>query len=546
MGYIELNYPIVHLWYTKEQPNYIYCFLKLIEPKLTRTILNKIIYCDYDINSQNLSITKSYLIKKNELGILYNSDKHLYNGTEIVNKILSSININFEISKLRSYIKKKNGNKDLFNILRILESFLLSKISPDWMVLKVLPVLPPSLRPLLEFNGKVLSSDLNQLYERIILCNKLLLNYTKSLYIDEIFLINYKNKLQQSVDILIDKKKSKVTNNIKIHNTELKSLSEFLEGKYGRFRNNILGKRVDFSARSVITVDPLLKLNQCGLPYEVIHELLSLSLVSLILGKVNFIDIDNFAVKIIEEYIRKKDIYIWTLFNNLLKKYYILLNRAPTLHRLGIQSFEPFLVFDKSIHLHPLLCASFNADFDGDQMGIYLPLTELSQLELKKIMKPSYNILSPSSGNLVIKPTQDMVIGCYYLTLMNKKNKSNLSLIFKNEQDIILSLLLKRVNLHTPILLLSKVKNFVINKKESFIYSNVISHHFNLFNTKILKILKSKKNKLTYYFLTNIGIFITEIISLNCYLTKEFFFEITPGRLLFNFNFKTLMKFYVY
>ena len=178
------------------------------------------------------------------------------------------------------------------------------------MLFKLLPVLPPSLRPLLEFNSKILSSDLNQLYERIILCNRLLLDYTKSVYIDEIFLINYKKKLQQSVDILIDKKKSKLNNNLKIHNNELKSLSEFLEGKYGRFRNNILGKRVDFSARSVIVVDPLLKLNQCGLPYEVTHELLSLSVVSLIIGKVNFIDIDNFSIKVIEEYIRKKDIYI--------------------------------------------------------------------------------------------------------------------------------------------------------------------------------------------------------------------------------------------
>lgn len=549
MGFIELHYPIIHLWYLNIKPNYIYNFLRLIISHLTLENLNQLIYLNYNTSKiYNLNYSKL-----NELNLFLSKPYKNYHGNELIKSIYDNINLNFEIFKIRSNLTNlvfnqsiylSNDKKFKIQMIRILESFILSKIEPSWMLFTILPVLPPSLRPLIKLqNSQILSSDINQLYINIILINQLLLDYLNLDFIDESIIINYQKKLQENVDYLIENKNKKINNIFQTNNTNLKNLSTFLTGKYGYFRQNILGKRTDFSGRSVITVNPNLRLNQCGLPYEIIAEFLKFILINLLIDNIHF----DFNI-ILNEYIKKKNIFIWSLFSILIKNYSILLNRAPTLHRLGIQSFEPLLIIDKSIHLHPVLCTSFNADFDGDQMGIYLPLSEASQFELKKIMKPCYNLLSPSNSTLIIKPTQDMVIGCYYLTLMIKQSKFFINYIFYNNEYMLITLFLKKINLHTPILIMSLSNNFNIFYNNNKFQIKCINNNFFIDNKNIniLKILKNNLFNNIYYFLTNIGIFIIKFIDKNNYFILYTFLETTPGRILFLLNINQIIKNYVY
>jgi DNA-directed RNA polymerase subunit beta' len=551
MGFIELHYPCVHIWYFKNNPNYLHFFIKLIYPGITLLQLEKIIYLNYNTKKkQHINIKV-----KNEFKEVYKLSSKLSHGNEIIKKVLDFINLPLELLKIRNKFENKSfidlnkqtiGNKMELNFIRILESFILAKIEPSWMLLTALPVLPPSLRPFMESTSdQILSSDLNELYNHIIQFNRFLIEYTKSNFIDDIVLFNAKKRLQKSIDTLIDNNNTgKNENNLSINNKNLKSLSSFLEGKYGRFRQNLLGKRVDFSARSVIIVNPLLKIDQCGLPYEIVSDFLKFPLLNYLFVDNNYINLDSFSSIIINDYIQQKEGFLWILLSFILKKYSIILNRAPTLHKLGLQSFDPFLTLDQAIHLHPLLCNAFNADFDGDQMGVYLPLYETSQIELKKLMKPSYNIFSSANGNLIIRPTQDIIIGCYYLTLMIKKKINTNLLIFNNCHDVIKSFILKKISIHTPLLVKTNSLFInIVNNNNKFYFININSN--NILKIKIFKILYNTRNNKMYYFLTNIGIFTSIKLNNKTYKIIKFFLESTPGRIFFNLNYYNLIKNYV-
>ena len=317
----------------------------------------------------------------------------------------------------------------------------------------------------------------------------------------------------------------------------MKSLTEILEGKQGRFRQSLLGKRVDYSGRSVIVVGPNLRLNQCGLPYEMAIELFQPFLINELLK--TKIKVPSHNTKLAHIIIKKNKPFIWTLLTKLTKKYAVILNRAPTLHRFGIQAFDPLMVLGQAVHLHPLVCTGFNADFDGDQMAVHLPLYESSQLEARTMMRPSYNVISPSNGDVILKPTQDMVIGCYYLTLMISKKKSILQKWFANERAALLAYYQKQITLHTPILVRYSLNDFrikVIGKKLKFIdtlsYLNinereVIIHK--IFNFEILF-----KNIIYLQILE----LLLHNINKNEYILTDLFLETTPGRLIFSLNFK--------
>ena len=435
----------------------------------------------------------------------------------------------------KDYLPDKNKIRQI----RILESFLATKTNPSWMVLTSLPVLPPNLRPLLELeNGRLIAADVNEIYRLIITRNQRLFDFMYHFVAPDLITIHSRRLLQESVDSLIDNAKLKKDKKFCLNNKPLKSLTEILEGKQGRFRQSLLGKRVDYSGRSVIVVGPNLRLNQCGLPYEMATELFQPFLINELLK--TKIKIPSHNTKLAHLIIRKNKPFIWTLLTKLTKKYTVLLNRAPTLHRFGIQAFDPVMVLGKAVHLHPLVCTGFNADFDGDQMAVHLPLYEASQLEAKTMMRPSYNVISPSNGDVILKPTQDMVIGCYYLTLMISQKKSILQKWFANEHDALLAFHNKKLTLHTPILVRYTLNDFkieVINKKLKFI--DTLSYlNINEREIKVHKIFQLGTSIQKYYLLTNIGIVIARYVNKNDYILTDLFLETTPGRLIFSLNFK--------
>lgn len=301
--------------------------------------------------------------------------------------------------------------------LQIVEAFAKSGNRPEWMILTVLPVIPPDLRPLVPLEGgRYATSDLNDLYRRVITRNNRL-KHMMEINTPDLILRNEKRMLQEAVDALIDN--ARRTRPIKQRNgTPLKSLSDNLKGKQGRFRQNLLGKRVDYSARSVIAVGPELKLYQCGLPKVIALEIFKPFIIRKLEEK-NYASSIKGAKKLLE----KNAPEVWEILENVVKDHPILLNRAPTLHRLGIQAFQPVLVEGKAIKLHPLVCVAFNADFDGDQMAIHLPVSFEAQLEASTIMLSANNLLKPANGEPVVSPTQDIVLGCYYLTKRNPMQK---------------------------------------------------------------------------------------------------------------------------
>jgi DNA-directed RNA polymerase subunit beta' len=348
--------------------------------------------------------------------------------------------------------------------------------------------------------------------------------------------------LQESVDSLIDNSRLPKSKTFCLNNKPLKSLTEVLEGKQGRFRQSLLGKRVDYSGRSVIIVGPNLRLNQCGMPYDMASELFQPYLINeLLKTKIKPPSHNNKLAHII---IKKNKPFIWRLLEKLTKKYCILLNRAPTLHRFGIQSFDPVMILGQAIHLHPLVCTGFNADFDGDQMAIHLPLYEASQLEAKRIMRPSYNVLSPSNGDVILKPTQDMVIGCYYLTILAPKTDRKISNWFENENAALLAFYQKEITIHASILVRYPILDFKIKIINNEI---MISDHFFKSSEKKLKILKSFKSKKIsrkFYFLTNIGVLIGNASDDKSYRITNLFLETTPGRIIFSSNLKNILTKY--
>jgi DNA-directed RNA polymerase subunit beta' len=337
--------------------------------------------------------------------------------------------------------------------IRILENLVGTGSSPAWMILTILPVIPPALRPMIQLEGgRFATSDLNELYRRIITRNNRLL---RLLEIDapQLIIRNEKRLLQEAVDTLIDNgKRGKIA--LSANNRPLKSLSDIIKGKHGRFRQNLLGKRVDYSGRSVIVVGPSLKLNQCGLPYEMAIELFQPFIIRELINQ-------GLAsnMKIAKNLIQQNESIIDPVLEKVLKSHPIFLNRAPTLHRLGIQAFEPILVQGRAIKLHPLVCSAFNADFDGDQMAVHIPLSLEAQAECYMLMLAPYNFLSPANGEPIIMPSQDMVLGCYYLTVNNIKGLLGSSHYFANLNDIILAYNQNKLEIHSLIWVRVKEKN---------------------------------------------------------------------------------------
>jgi DNA-directed RNA polymerase subunit beta' len=326
-----------------------------------------------------------------------------------------------------------------------LENLVGTGSSPDWMILTILPVIPPALRPMIQLEGgRFATSDLNELYRRIITRNNRLL---RLLEIDapQLIIRNEKRMLQEAVDTLIDNgKRGKIA--LSANNRPLKSLSDIIKGKHGRFRQNLLGKRVDYSGRSVIVVGPSLKLNQCGLPYEMARELFQPFIIRELINQ-------GLAsnMKIAKNLIQQNEAIIDSVLEKVLKSHPIFLNRAPTLHRLGIQAFEPILVQGRAIKLHPLVCSAFNADFDGDQMAVHIPLSLEAQAECYMLMLAPYNFLSPANGEPIIMPSQDMVLGCYYLTVNNIPGLLGSSHYFADLNDIILAYNQNKIELHSTL-----------------------------------------------------------------------------------------------
>jgi DNA-directed RNA polymerase subunit beta' len=552
MGYIELSVPIAHLWYLKGSPSYLSIILNCINDNISFSKIEEILYFKDEFNSvdEEHPLSKFFSSKKNnfktlltlnKLQYLYSRDKNkpiIYkrSGAEIIKAALESINIPYEISKARSlleiYSNSNLRNKNLIKRIRILESFLSTKTNLSWMILTILPVMPPGLRPFVKLpNGKLAMSAINEVYKLILLRNH---NISKIINRDSISDLLYNQackSLQITVDLLIDNgKEQSVDNKLIINNKSLKGLTQVLEGKQGKFRQYLLGKRVDYSGRSVIVVSPTLKLNQCGIPYKIALELFKPFLINEITKlKITSIDLNSKLINNIP--------YIWKLLENLMSKHDVLLNRAPTLHRFGIQSFNPVLTLTNVIYLHPLVCTGFNADFDGDQMAVHLPLYESSQVEVQKIMRPSYNILSPSNGKTILMPSQEMIFGCYYLTLMINKTNYYSKKYFNNESSALNSFYKKNITIHTPILIHYYISNLKFYFEEEILYFFNINNAFKKTKVKLLKkyLISDKFKK--YCLITTIGIMIVYEKN-NIFELRNLFLETTPGRLIFSKNLK--------
>jgi DNA-directed RNA polymerase beta' subunit len=546
MGYINLIYPVTHVWYINSRPNFMALLLEIeqSEKQLDTNYTGHSERCKYqfctkkskfskfNLNRLNgLKITKStivdlwderikriklaslaYFIAEDELSFYglhwdlqqyrksrefgfsgyplkpypkpqerlrrYMTPKYLLRatpnfliGATLIKRELEKLDLKSEISLTRDFVltctkvlsKEKPFYDDLrwtrkweqqriyklrqqgIKRIRILENLVGTGSSPSWMILSILPVIPPALRPMIQLEGgRFATSDLNELYRRIIVRNNRLL---RLLEIDapQLVIRNEKRLLQESVDTLIDNgKRGKIS--LSANNRPLKSLSDIIKGKHGRFRQNLLGKRVDYSGRSVIVVGPSLKLNQCGLPYEMAIELFQPFIIRELINQ-------GLAsnMKIAKNLIQQNEPVVDPVLEKILTSHPIFLNRAPTLHRLGVQAFEPVLVRGRAIKLHPLVCSAFNADFDGDQMAVHIPLSLEAQAECYMLMLAPYNFLSPANGEPIIVPSQDMVLGCYYLTVNNIKGLLGSSHYFANLEDVLLAYNQNKIEIHSSI-----------------------------------------------------------------------------------------------
>ena len=528
MGYINLIYPVTHVWYVNSRPNFMALLLEIEESEkqldttytphseeckkceglklTTSTIVDlwderikriKLASLAYFIAEDEISFyglhwdLQQYR-RSRELGYSgyplkpypkpqnrrYNTPKYLLRatpnfliGAPLIKRELEKLKLKSEIFRTRCFILvctkvlnkevplydeskwfRKWEQQRIYKIreqaikrIRILENLVGTGSSPAWMILMILPVIPPALRPMIQLEGgRFATSDLNELYRRIITRNNRLL---RLLEIDapQLIIRNEKRMLQEAVDTLIDNgKRGKIA--LSANNRPLKSLSDIIKGKHGRFRQNLLGKRVDYSGRSVIVVGPSLKLNQCGLPYEMAIELFQPFIIRELINQ-------GLAsnMKIAKNLIQQNEPIIDPVLEKVLTNHPIFLNRAPTLHRLGIQAFEPILVQGRAIKLHPLVCSAFNADFDGDQMAVHIPLSLEAQAECYMLMLAPYNFLSAANGDPIIMPSQDMVLGCYYLTVNNIPNLLGSNHYFANLEDVILAYNQDQLEIHSSI-----------------------------------------------------------------------------------------------
>ncbi len=454
MGYIKLAAPVAHVWYLKGIPSYMAILLDMPLRDVEQIVyFNAYVVLDPG-NADNLTY-KQLLTEDQWIEIedqLYSEDSQLSGievgiGAEALQRLLQDLELEKEAEQLREEIATAKGQKraKLIKRLRVIDNFVATQSRPDWMVLSVVPVIPPDLRPMVRLDGgRFATSDLNDLYRRVINRNNRLARLQEILA-PEIIVRNEKRMLQEAVDALIDNGRRGRTV-VGANNRPLKSLSDIIEGKQGRFRQNLLGKRVDYSGRSVIVVGPKLKIHQCGLPKEMAIELFQPFVIHRLIrqGLVN-------NIKAAKKLIQRNDPQVWDVLEEVIDGHPVMLNRAPTLHRLGIQAFEPMLVEGRAIQLHPLVCPAFNADFDGDQMAVHVPLSLEAQAEARLLMLASNNVLSPATGKPIITPSQDMVLGCYYLTAENPDAKKGWGNYFSNLEDVIIAYDQKQVDLHSYI-----------------------------------------------------------------------------------------------
>ena len=528
MGYINLIYPVTHVWYINSRPNFMALLLEVEESekhfstaytvhsdackrcngvkptpstivelwdeRIKRIKLASFAYfiAEDEISFYGLHWDLQQYRRSRELGCTgyplkpypkpqnrrYNTPKYLLKatpnfliGAPLIKRELEKLQLKDEVFRSRCFVLictkvlnketpfyedsrwfRKWEQQRMYKIrqqsikrIRILENLIGTGARPSWMILSILPVIPPALRPMIQLEGgRFATADLNELYRRIITRNNRLL---RLLEIDapQLIIRNEKRLLQEAVDTLIDNgKRGKIA--LSANNRPLKSLSDIIKGKHGRFRQNLLGKRVDYSGRSVIVVGPSLKLNQCGLPYEMAIELFQPFVIRELINQ----GLAN-NMKIAKNLIQQNQLIIQPVLEKILMNHPVFLNRAPTLHRLGIQAFEPILVRGRAIKLHPLVCSAFNADFDGDQMAIHIPLSIEAQSECYMLMLAPYNFLSPANGEPIIMPSQDMVLGCYYLTVNNIKGLLGSNHYFASLEDVILAYNQNKIEIHSSI-----------------------------------------------------------------------------------------------
>jgi len=432
MGHIELASPVAHIWFLKSLPSRIGLLLDMTLRSIERVLyFESYVVTDpgmTTLEKGQLLTDEQYFEAMEEFGDEFEAKM----GAEAIRDLMNAVDLDADIQRLREEIPNTNSEtkiKKLSKRLKLLEAFQNSGNDPDWMVMEVLPVLPPDLRPLVPLEGgRFATSDLNDLYRRVINRNNRLKRLL-DLNAPDIIVRNEKRMLQEAVDALLDngRRGRAITGSNK---RPLKSLADMIKGKQGRFRQNLLGKRVDYSGRSVIVVGPTLRLHQCGLPKKMALELFK----PFIFSKLELRGLAT-TIKAAKKMVERQEPVVWDILDEVIREHPVLLNRAPTLHRLGIQAFEPVLIEGKAIQLHPLVCAAYNADFDGDQMAVHVPLTLEAQLEARALMMSTNNILSPASGEPIIVPSQDVVLGLYWMT-RERINAKGEGMVFSDVAEV--------------------------------------------------------------------------------------------------------------
>jgi len=449
MGHIHLVEPVAHIWFLRGTPSYISLLLDV-----SARALEEVVYYDAyvvtEVSPEVKRLKVGQILREAEYQEALEKFEGKFKaetGARAVRELLSRIDLAQLVAKLRRELKGSVGQKRMKIIkrLRVAEAFYESGNRPEWMILEVLPVIPPDLRPMVQLEGgRFATSDFNDLYRRVLNRNNRLKKMI-NMGAPDMIIRNEKRMLQEAVDVLIDngRRKRAVTGST---GRPLKSLTDGIEGKQGRFRQNLLGKRVDYSGRSVIVIGPHLKLHQCGLPKEMALELFKPFVIRKLVERGAAQN-----VKSAKRMIERQEVIVWDVLEEVIKGHPVLLNRAPTLHRLGIQAFEPILVEGKAIQIHPLVCPAFNADFDGDQMAVHVPLLAEAQVESRILMLASNNILSPASGRPIITPTQDMVLGTYYMTVEDERVELGKGKVFANDWEAMIANDLAEVHLHAKI-----------------------------------------------------------------------------------------------
>ena len=477
MGHIELASPVSHIWYAKGVPPKMGLVLD-ISPRELEEVLYFVSYIVLDPGIAPLA--KKQTLSDKEYRAYYEKYGDEFKvgmGAEAIKQLLTEVDLEKEVEELKKEVEKAQGQKKIRLVKRLdcLNSFLESGQRPEWMILDVLPVIPPDLRPMIQLpGGRFATSDLNDLYRRIINRNNRLKKLLE-LEAPTIIVQNEKRMLQEAVDALIDNgRRGRSVSGV--GNRPLKSLSSMLKGKQGRFRQNLLGKRVDYSGRSVIVVGPSLKMYQCGVPKDMALELFKPYVMQQLVER-------GIAhnIKAAKKIIDVQDERVWDVVEDVIREHPVLLNRAPTLHRLSIQAFEPVLVSGKALRLHPLVCSGFNADFDGDRMAIHIPISEEAQAEARLLMLGANNILDPKDGKPIVTPSQDMVLGNYYLTL-ELAGEPNEGKAYKDSNEVLMAYERRDITLHTRVCIPTKEfkhKVWTDEQKEKYIVTTAGKIIFN-------------------------------------------------------------------